>query len=74
MVHYTESEGHDCYQNTKLKNSPGPDGILPEVLVCGGRALISFLLTLFNLSWTLAKLIDVIDAIICILFLKGSPL
>ena len=27
-------------KNTKLKKSPGPDGIPPEVLVYGGRTLI----------------------------------
>ena len=60
-------------KNTKLKKSPGPDGILPEVLVYGGRTLISFLLTIFNLFWRSAKLpSDLIDAIICILFKKGD--
>ena len=50
-----------------------PHGILPEVLVYGGRTLISFLLTIFNLFWRSDKLpSDLIDAIICILFKKGD--
>ena len=58
---------------TKLKKSPGPDGILPEVLVYGGCTLISFLLTIFNLFWISAKLpSDLTDAIIRILFKKGD--
>ena len=60
-------------KNTKLKKSPGPDGVLPEVLVYGGRTRISFLLTIFSLFWTSAKLpSDLIDAIICILFKNGD--
>lgn len=55
----------------RLKRSPGPDGILPEVHVYGGRTPISFLLTIFNLFWISAKLrSDLINAIICILFKK----
>lgn len=62
---------HDCYQNIRLQRSPGPDGILPEVHVYGGRTPISFLLTIFNLFWISAKLrSDLINAIICILFKK----
>ena len=60
-------------KNTKLKKSPGPDDTLPEILVYGGRTLISFLLTIFNLFWISAMLpSDLIDAIICILFKKGD--
>ena len=60
-------------KNTKLKRSPGPDGILTEVLVYGGHTLISFLLTSFNLFWRSDKLpSDLIDANICILFKKGD--
>ena len=38
--------------NTKLGKSPGPDGILPEVLVHGRNRLKDFLLILFNIFWT----------------------
>ena len=56
-----------------LRRCPGPDGILPEVLVYGGCTLISFLLTIFNLFWISAKLpSDLTDAIIRILFKKGD--
>ena len=62
-----------AFKNTKLRKSPGPDGRLPEVLAHGGRTLLSFLLTIFNLFWTSAKLpSDLIDATICILFKKGD--
>lgn len=58
-------------KNIRLKRSPGPDGILPEVHVYGGRTPISFLLAIFNLFWISAKLrSDLINAIICILFKK----
>ena len=60
-------------KNTKLKKSPGPDGMLTEVRVYGGRTLIPFLLTIFNLFGISAKLpSDLIDAIICILLKKGD--
>ena len=54
-----------------VRGAPGPDGILPEVHVYGGRTPISFLLTIFNLFWISAKLqSNLINAIICILFKK----
>ena len=60
-------------RNTRLGKSPGPDGILPEVLVHGGRSLRAFLLVLFNICWT-TEIISTnwIDAIIVILFKKGD--
>ena len=68
-----QGEVTTAIKNTKLKKSPGPDCILPEVLVYGGRTLISFMLTIFNLFWRSDKQpSDLIDAIICILFKKGD--
>ena len=58
---------------TRLGKTPGPDGILPEVLVHGGRSLTAFLLVLFNICWTTQIIpTDWIDAIIVILFKKGD--
>ena len=58
---------------TKLRKSPGPDGILPEILAHGGSALQSFLFAIFNVLWTREYLpSDWIDANICILFKKGD--
>ena len=60
-------------KNTKPKKSPGPDGIIPEVLLYGGQTLKSFLLTMFNLFWSSESIpADLVDAIICILFKKGD--
>ena len=41
---------------TKLGKSPGPDGILPEVLVHGGLTLKMFLFTMFTSFWTTENL------------------
>ncbi len=39
--------------NTKSGNSPGSNGIIPEVLVHGGNRFRDFLLILFNIFWTI---------------------
>ena len=44
-----EQELDQALRNTQLGKSPGPDGILPEILVNGGRRLRAFLLVLFNI-------------------------
>ena len=57
-------EVRTAIKNTKLRKSPGPDGILPEVF---------FMVDVLNLFWISAKLpSDLIDAIICILFKKAD--
>ena len=43
----TESELEKALNNTKLGKNPGPDGILPDVLVHGGQTLKKFLFALF---------------------------
>ena len=43
----TESELEKALNNTKLGKSPGPEVILPEVLVHGGQTLKKFLFALF---------------------------
>ena len=59
--------------NTKLGKSPGPDGIIPEVLVHGGSCLRDFLLILFNIFWTTEDIpSDLINPNITILFKKGD--
>ena len=69
----TMAEVETAINNTKLRKSPGPDGILPEILAHGGSALRSFLLDIFNLLWTTEDLpSDWTDANICILFKKGD--
>ena len=69
----TMEELETALKNTKLRKSPGPDGIIPEVIVHGGKALWTFLLTLFNLFWLTEKLpSDLTDANISILFKKGD--
>ena len=44
-----EQELDQALRNTRLGNSPGPEGTLPEILVNGGRRLRAFLLVLFNI-------------------------
>ena len=65
-------EGQELDQalrNTQLGKSPGPDGILPEIRVHGGRRLRAFLFFLFNICWTTEIIpTDWIDAIIAIIF------
>jgi len=59
--------------NTKLGKSPGPDGILPEILVLGGDYLKPSLLLLFNRIWDTEVIPgDLIDANITVLFKKGD--
>ena len=68
-----EQELDQALSNTRLGKSPGPDGILPEILVHGGHRLRAFLLVLFNICWTTEIIpLDWIDAIIAILFKKGD--
>ena len=60
-------------KNTKLGKSPGPDGIIPEVLVRDGNRLRDFLLILFNIFWTTEDIpSDLIKPNITILFKKGD--
>ncbi|XP_068752697.1 uncharacterized protein [Montipora capricornis] len=60
----TMAEVETAINNTKFRKSPGPGGILPEILAHGGSALRSFLFTIFNLLWTTEDLpSDWIDAI-----------
>ena len=57
--------------NTKLGKIPGPDGILPEVLVHGGNRLKDFLVMLFNIFWTTEDIpSDLINPNITILLKK----
>lgn len=66
-------ETNVAIKNTKLKKSSGPDGIIPEVLVYGGNALATTLLTLVNDFWRKEYLpADLVDSTICILFKKGN--
>ena len=44
-----EQELDQALRNTRLGKSPGADGILPEILVNGGRRSRAFLLVLFNI-------------------------
>lgn len=47
-----EQELDQALSNTRLGKSPGPDGILPEILVHGEHRLWAFLLVLFNICST----------------------
>ncbi|XP_065056392.1 uncharacterized protein LOC135684687 [Rhopilema esculentum] len=59
--------------NTKLGKSPGPDGIIPEVLVHVGNRLRDFQLILFNIFWTTEDFPpDLINPNITILFKEGD--
>ena len=69
----TEDELHKVLKNTKLGKSPGPDGVLPEVLVHGGARLKASLLALFANFWTTENIpSDLVDTNITILFKKGD--
>ena len=69
----TDQELEKAISNTKLGKSPGSDGVLPEVIVYGGRCLRAFLLILFNIIWASEMIPQVWkDAIITILFKKGD--
>ena len=69
----TDQELEKAISNTKLGKSPGSDGVLPEVIVYGGRCLRAFLLILFNIIWASEMIPQVWkDAIITILFKKGN--
>ena len=68
-----EQELDQALRNTRLGKSPGPDGILPGILVNGGRRLRAFLLVLFNICWVTEIIpLDWIDANIAVLFKKGD--
>ena len=47
----TSEELNASLRNTKLRKSPGPDGILPEILVYGGENLKSSLIAILNQFW-----------------------
>ena len=69
----TEAELDKALKNTKLGKSPGPDGILPEVLVHGGARLKAFLFTMISLFWASERIPpDVKDPNITTLFKKGD--
>lgn len=58
----TMEEVDIAIKNTKLRKSPGPDGLIPAVLVYGGNALRSFLFTTYNQFWITENLpSDMID-------------
>lgn len=60
-------------KNTSTTKSPGPDSILPEILVHSGSSLKDVLLTMFNRFWKTEELPpDMINANICILLKKGD--
>ena len=47
----TEAELDTALKNTKPGKSPGPDGVLPELLVHGGNRLRAFLFTIISMFW-----------------------
>ena len=68
-----EKELDQALRNTRLGKSPGPDGILPEILVNVGHRLRAFLLVLFNICWVTEIIpLDWMDANIAILLKKGD--
>ena len=68
-----EQELDQALRNTRIRKSPGPDGILTEILVNGGRQLRAFLLVLLNICWVTEIIpLDWINANIAILFKKGD--
>lgn len=69
----TEDELDTALKNTKLGKSPGPDGVLPEVLVHGGNTLKAFLFAIISMFWVTENLpSEVRDPNITILFKKGD--
>ena len=69
----TEAELDQALKNTKLGKSPGPDGVLPEVLIYGGGRLKAFLFSILTLFWN-SEVIpsDMTDPNITKLFKKGD--
>ena len=68
-----EQELDTALKNTKLGKSPGPDGILPEVLVHGGNTLKAFLFAIISMFWVTEMLpSEIKDPNITILFKKGD--
>ena len=66
----TESELEKALNNTKLGKSPGPDGILPEVLVYGGQTLKKFLFAHLTNFWTTQVLLEALSIRISLFFSK----
>ena len=70
---FNEEELDKAIKNMKSGKSPGPDGIVPEIIIHGGHALKHYLLTIFNIFW-ITEFIpsDLINPNIAILFKKGD--
>ena len=69
----TEAELDQALKNTKRGQSPGPDGVLPEVLIHGGVRLKAFLFAILTLFWTSEDIpSDMTDPNITKLFKKGD--
>lgn len=69
----TERELDMALKRTKLGKSPGPDGILPEVLVHGGLNLKKYLFALFTIFWSTETLpADFLNPNLTIIFKKGD--
>ena len=60
-------------KSTKLGKSPGPDGVLPEVLVHGGNTLKAFLFAIISIFWVTENIPSEVTGLnISILFKKGG--
>ena len=69
----THEEVEKALKNTRLKKSPGPDGILPEIIVFGGQTLKSYILEMFNTFWINESIpAELINPNISILYKKGD--
>jgi len=69
----TQEEVEKAPTNTKLRKSPGLDGILSEIIVFGGLTLTNYLLEMFNNFWSNESLpAEIINPNISILFKKGE--
>ena len=69
----TEEELDTALKNTKLGKGPGPDGVLPEVLVHGGNTIKAFLFAIIAMFWVTENLpSEITDPNITILFKKGD--